>query len=290
MGTMNQSLKSLRTYMENGGETSQWTPTPGVVVVGAGKGGVGTSTISALLALAGARDGRRVLLVDCDEGVGSLHLLMGLTDPGPGLGDLRGGELTPPDLLQALAPSLWFLPGGGGGPEATLATSLGERRALFGRVSSLYEEFDLVVLDGGSHLASVLAACSAGSERLLALTTHDRVAMAATYALLKVTHERLPHLPIEILVNLQQDTSSDGVFHTMSLAGNRFLGIQPGFAGHVPIDPDLETLCETGASLSALSPSSHASVATGLLHGRLAAEQEAAQDGITPVLPLAFSR
>ena len=289
MGTMNQSLKSLKTYMENGGETPQWTPTPGVVVVGAGKGGVGTSTISALLALAGARDGRRVLLVDCDEGVGSLHLLMGLTDPGPGLGDLRGGELTPRDLLQALTPTLWFLSGGGGGQEATLSTGLGERRALFRRISSLYGHFDLVVLDGGSHLASVLAACSAGAERLLALTTDDRIAMAATYALLKVTYERLPNLPIEILVNLGQDTSSDGVFQMMSFAGNRFLGIQPGFAGHIPADPELEALRKEGASLSDLSSSSHAFMATELLHGRLAAEQESAQAGNTPVLPFNLS-
>jgi flagellar biosynthesis protein FlhG len=285
---MNRSLKSLRTYLEKGGETPRWAPTPGVVVVGAGKGGVGTSTISALLALAGAREGRRVLLVDGDEGVGSLHLLMGLTDPGPGLGDLRGGELTPHDLLHPLAQSLWLLPGGGGGGEATLSTSLGERRALFRRVSTLYEEFDLVVLDGGSHLASVLAACSAGAERLLALTTHDRVAMAATYALLKVTQDRFPHLPVEILVNFGEDPSSDEVFRMMSVAGNRFLGLQPGFAGCIPADAALQTLRDEGAPLSALNLSARASEATGLLHSRLAAEQESAQADGTPVLPLSF--
>ena len=88
---MNRSLQSLRNYLDKGGERTRWTPSPGVVVVGSGKGGIGTSTVSALLALAGAEDGRQVLLIDGNESVGSLHLLLGKPDTGPGIGDLRGG-------------------------------------------------------------------------------------------------------------------------------------------------------------------------------------------------------
>ena len=80
---MNQSLKSLRNYLDRGGERTRWAPSPGVLVLGSGKGGIGTSTVSALLALAGVEDGRQVLLVDGNESVGSLHLLLGKPDPGP---------------------------------------------------------------------------------------------------------------------------------------------------------------------------------------------------------------
>lgn len=285
---MNRSMKSLRTYLSNEREGSPWTSSSGVVVVGSGKGGVGTSTLAALLALAGARDDRRVLLVDGDESVGSLHLLLGLPDPGPGLGDLREGELTPRDLLHPLSETLWFLPGGGGGEDATLATALGERRALFRRVSTLYREFDLVVLDGGSHLASVLAACAAGAERLLALTTRDRVAMAATYALLKVTLERFPPLPVEILVNLEKASSSREVFRTMSAAGQRFLGLEPAFGGSIPDDPGLRSHMEEGGTLRTLDPASPALEAARHLHARLACEQESEEDETGPALSLPF--
>jgi MinD-like ATPase involved in chromosome partitioning or flagellar assembly len=282
---MNRSLQSLRAYLHKGGEVPQWSPEPGVVVVGSGKGGAGTSSVSALLALAGARENRRVLLVDGDESLGSLGLYLGYSDPGPGLGDLRGGEVEPRDLLHQVFGSLWLLPGGGGGSEATLATSLGERRTLFHRVTELFEAFDLIILDGGSHLASVMAACSTRPERLLAVTTPDRVAMAATHALLKVARNRYPELPSELLINFADTAVADETFQMMAQAGEKFLDIRPSFAGSVPDDPELRDHMAVGAPLTRMDPQSPALAAVWNLHGRLAAEQESLQAGFGKVLP-----
>jgi MinD-like ATPase involved in chromosome partitioning or flagellar assembly len=266
-------MESLRSYLAQNGEGTRWRPTPGVVVVGSGKGGIGTSTVATLLALVASQDGRKVLLVDGDEGVGSLHHLLGLPDGGPGLGALRDGGLDPADLVRGITGSLSLLPGGGGGVEATLATALGERRALLRRVAGLYEGFDLVVVDGGSHLGSVLAACYAGAERLLALTSPDRVSMAATYALLKVGRERFPALPMEVVVNHGQGVGAEEVFQMMAQAGERFLGLKVAWGGSVPRDATLAAVHEKGEPLLALPPSSPALDAAGALHGRLASEQ-----------------
>jgi MinD-like ATPase involved in chromosome partitioning or flagellar assembly len=275
---MDSGLDSLRAYMAGDGEGSRWTPTPGVVVVGSGKGGVGTSTVSALLAFVAAQEGRQVLLVDADEGVGSLHFLFGLEDPGPGIGLLRGGEVTPADLVRPVAESLWLLPGGGAESASTVASSLGERRALLRRVSDLYPFYDLVVVDGGSHLASVLAACSAGVERLMALTAPDRVSMAATYALLKVARERFPALPLEILVNQGEGMTVEEVFQMMALAGRKFLGLKVAFGGSVPKDRELAKGLGLDASVLNLPLSSPSLAALAAVHGRLAVEQEG-EDG-----------
>jgi len=269
---MTTNLDSLRAYLGSG-QGSRWAPTPGVLVVGSGKGGVGTSTISALLALVAAQDGRRVLLVDADEGLGSLHFLFGLSDPGPGIGALRGGELTPADLVRPVTDSLWLLPGGGDSVGSTLSSALGERRALLGRVADLYPFYDLVIVDGGSHLASVQAACSAGAERLLALTAPDRVSMAATYALLKVSRERFPSLPLEILVNRGDGVSAEEVFRMMAMAGKRFLGLKVGFGGSIPSDLALEKGMGAEKSVLDLSPSTPAMNALGVIHARLVSEQ-----------------
>ena len=285
MSTVNPSLRSLMTYLDKEGDLPGWSPSPGVVVVGSGKGGIGTSTVATLLALAGARDGRQVLLIDGDEGVGSLNFLLGLTDAGPGLGDLRGGDLEPRDLIQSVAHSLWYLPGGGGGSDSTLATAIGERRALFRRVAGVYQDFDLTVVDGGSHLASVLAACATAPERLLALTTPDRVSMAATHALLKVAGARFPELPLEILVNMGDVVSADESYRMMAQASDRFLGIRPAFAGSVPEDPALREHLETGTPLTMAAPSSSAFDAAETIHGRIAMEQESSEPGFERVLP-----
>lgn len=51
-----------------------------VIMVTSCKGGVGKSTVSANLGIRLALDGWRTLIIDCDFGVRSLDLIMGLED------------------------------------------------------------------------------------------------------------------------------------------------------------------------------------------------------------------
>ena len=50
------------------------------IVIASGKGGVGKSTISACLAQAMAARGKRVLLIDCDIGLRSLDMILGVDE------------------------------------------------------------------------------------------------------------------------------------------------------------------------------------------------------------------
>ena len=64
------------------------------LLVASGRGGSGTSLVSALLAVAAAGDGRRVLLIDADDFVGPLALTLGV-QARASWQDLRGGRLSP---------------------------------------------------------------------------------------------------------------------------------------------------------------------------------------------------
>lgn len=280
--TMAGPLESLRAYLRESGKGPRWKPARGVVVVGAGKGGVGTSTLAALLALAAEKEGRKVLLVDGDEGVGTLHHLFGIADPGPGIGALREGMLQMGDLLIPLGGGLDLLPAGGWAVEATLASFPGERRALFRRIASLYAAYDMTVVDGGSHLVSVAAACAPGAERLLAVTPPHRVAMAAAYALFKVVRERFPPLAVQVLVNAADPETGEAVFGTMAEACRRFLGVGIGFAGSVPTDPLLDATSGPIADLRAFPTSSPAFRAVQGLLALLEAEKPAGHHPVNP--------
>ncbi|NVM20661.1 MAG: P-loop NTPase [Desulfobacterales bacterium] len=61
--------------------------TPKVWAVGGGKGGVGKSIISTLLALGLARMGKRTILFDADLGGANLHILIGIKSPPRTLND-----------------------------------------------------------------------------------------------------------------------------------------------------------------------------------------------------------
>lgn len=283
---MSRSLDSLRAFVAGSSRDASHRVHPGVAVFGAGKGGVGTSAVASLVALSAARRGASVLLVDAEETVGSLHLMFGLPGELPGLGSLRGGGVEPADLLVEPAPSLALFPGGGGGVDATLAVAQAERRMLLRRVAELYDAFDLVVVDGGSRLDSVMAACAAGAGRLMGVTTAERIAQAAVYALLKVVRGRFAELPVELVVRGASEAEAREVHGMVHVAAESFLGSGVAFGGALPEDADLQRILATGASLTELATDAPAYLAAGSVADRLLAESAAL--ALTPgtVLPL----
>ena len=54
---------------------------PKIWAIGGGKGGVGKSTLSLILAFWLARAGKRTILMDVDLGGANVHTLMGITTP-----------------------------------------------------------------------------------------------------------------------------------------------------------------------------------------------------------------
>lgn len=285
---MSRSVDSLRAFMATSGRAVAYTPTPGVIAVGSGKGGVGTSLVSALLAIEAARRGERVLLVDADESVGSLHMMLGVSDAGPGLGALRGGAIAPRALLRPVLPGLALLPGGGGGIDATLTTAVAEHRALLRRVWGIFPDFSTVVIDGGSRLDSVTTACAAGVERLVCVTTADRISLAASYALFKVVRSRFESLPIELVVNGTEEHQGRTLHGIVRAATQSFLGTDVRLGGIIPRDARLGEGVQSGHSMADSAPNGTAMSAAGSVVDRILSERQAMlgqEASLFPVLP-----
>ncbi len=284
---MADPVDSLKAFVARSPRDSGYRHHPAVVVFGAGKGGVGTSTLAGMTALHAAAQGASVLMVDADETVGSLHLMFGVQQTVPGLGILRGGSVTPKDLLFDVAPGVALLPGGGGGVDATLAVASAERRMLMRRVAGLYDDYELVVVDGGSRLDSVMAACAAGSGRLVCVTTADHIAQTAAYALLKVTKARFSDLPVELMVNRADDAEGQRVHRVVEGAVASFLRLSLPYAGAVPEDARLRDHVGGGGALTDSAVlEGPASEALGTLAEVLLRSRREQAGSHVPVLPL----
>jgi flagellar biosynthesis protein FlhG len=219
-----------------------------VVVIGSGKGGSGGSTVAALLGVACAREGRRVLLIDGDEVVGTLHRIFCVDAP-LGLGSLRDGQHAPLAAIVSLTDGLDLLPGGDGGTMRTESLGAAERRSLFRRLTSLYQSYDLILVDAGSRLDSVVAAAGPTALRFVAVSGAEPVALASAYALVKAIDAKWPNAPVELLVNRFDEVHGRDAFHHVKSATERFLGRGIGFAGSVPDDRELGIALHAGAPL-----------------------------------------
>lgn len=235
------------------------------LLVASGRGGSGTTLLSALLAMSAAGEGHRVLLVDADDFVGPLALTLGVT-PRASWTDLRGGRATPADVATPVSTTLTLVAGGAprlSDASAAQPTTAAERKACMRRVSALAESMDLVVIDCGARLDNVLGAITPhGGERIVAVSTgSDPVALAATYALCKAVVQRHSALPVDVLVNRHEGSDAARCYDAIDAGARQFLGFTLRLAGAIPADPTLDAALRAGMPFPDAAAGSPAAIA-----------------------------
>lgn len=195
---------------------------PPTIVVGSGKGGVGKSVVSVLLAERLTQEGRRVLLVDGDQNMGNLHVLLGL-GRGARLEQVLTEGASPRDLLTPVTERIWLLPADSGAETLYSLGSL-DRARLHHRLSGLYDEFDAVVIDAGPGLESVVRVATMRATRMVVVTAPEPAALTDAYATIKIVHAQVSDLPIDVLVNrVADDREGPQTFERLATAAERFL-------------------------------------------------------------------
>ncbi|MEO7085036.1 MAG: P-loop NTPase [Gemmatimonadaceae bacterium] len=251
------------------------------LLVASGKGGVGTSVVAALAALAAAERGERVLLVDATEASGSLHMLFGVR-PTRSLWTLIDPDSQPNEALFTLGDGLTLVAGGTSG-SADVPVTDHQRRAALSRLALVYNDFDLVVFDGGSRLDSLAAIADLVDPQMLLVTSADRLALAANYALVKAMSARNSESSISVVANRHGEKVAEEACDFLVGACDHFLGRSIAVVGVIPDDPCLQAAVGAGMSVrDALDGSPAADAMRGVL-SRVNPPRPA-----TPPTPLAF--
>ncbi|HVI73683.1 MAG TPA: P-loop NTPase [Anaeromyxobacteraceae bacterium] len=125
---------------------------PRIVSVGGGKGGIGKSLVAANLAIALARRGERVVLVDADLAGANLHTCLGLELPGRGLADVleRRAELAAV-AVPTCVPGVRLVAGAMDHPDAT-NPKLAQKARLVKQLQTLDADRVVIDLGAGTHL------------------------------------------------------------------------------------------------------------------------------------------
>lgn len=220
--------------------------TPFVFVAG-GKGGVGKSVLSANLAIQMAREGRRVLLVDFDLGLGNLDVLLRVRT-GSTMVPLLEGKIDPWSALREGPCGLRLLPAGSGDPKLVREDeSMGAR--LLSIVGELASDFDVVIGDGAAGIGPEVLDPALGSDCVLVVTTPEPTALTDAYGLLKALDRRAyesgVELPTPELCVNQVSGSSDAEATASKLRSicERFLARSPRLAGWLPRSSEVIQSC-----------------------------------------------
>jgi len=251
---MNDQAQALRTRAGRPGEATPSAPKPvpgetaAVVVLAGGKGGVGTSTLTVLAGAALAHTGRRVLLVDGAQNQGALHLLLGVK-PRHTLAELAAGEASIGALPTPVADGL-ALVAADAGSRQLYALSHTDRARLHLRVTALFDDYDVVLVDSGAGLESAVRAGAMRARLLVAVTTPDPIALSLTHALVKTVKTQLPSLPVGAFVQ-QAAAPHDAELALAKLheAARRFLDFDLPSVGALPFTDALRHGSATAGGL-----------------------------------------
>lgn len=207
-----------------------------VTAVASGKGGVGKTNVSVNLAVALGREGRRVLLVDCDMGLANAGILLGLNSAWT-LADLLTRHCELADLVQAGPEGVCFVPGHSGTGIGS-ALSEAERRRLLADLKAQSGAFDHIILDTGSGIDPDKLGLIAAADQALVVLAPEPTSFMDAYALVKALAVGHGAEEIAIVTNMvESDEAGNDLFDHFRTVISRFLAVKLTHAGSVPDDP-----------------------------------------------------
>lgn len=228
-----------------------------VISVTSGKGGVGKSNVVANLAIALSSQGKKVLLIDADLGLGNLDVLLGLS-PTFNLNDVLNGDKGIMDIMIDGPAGIKIIPAGSGVQEMT---SLGqhEKLKLLDELDMLEEHFDIMIVDTEAGISENVTYFTVAAQEIFVVVTPEPTSITDAYAIIKLLATRYSEHHFKVLVNMAKDSEEAlEVFRKLATVAGRFLDISLDYLGCVVKDEKVVEAVKRQKAVMELFPESEA--------------------------------
>jgi len=222
--------------------TPNLTGSPGagpcrIIAVTSGKGGVGKTNIVANLGLALVMQGRKVLLIDADLGLGNLDLLLGLS-PKATIHEVLSLQKTLEEVVWEGPLGLKVLPASSGIAELA---ELNDHQKLFllNELDHYAESLDAVLIDTGAGISSNVLFFNIAARERIVVANNEPPSLTDAYALIKVLATRHEEMRFMVLANaLSHTQEGQAVYRSLAKVTERFLGeeVVLDYLGFIPHD------------------------------------------------------
>ncbi len=245
-----------------------------VIAVTSGKGGVGKTFVSANLAAALSRRGKRVLVLDADLGLANLDVVLNL-HPKVTLHDVFTGKARLEEAVVAAPGGFSVLLAGSGMIEYSRLTQE-VRNQFYHAVQKLAPYFDVILLDTGAGISEVVLFSISLASEVLIVATPEPTSLTDAYAAIKVLAMQQKRQHVRMIVN-QTARPGDGRAITGQLQQviDRFVMTDSGrplrliHMGDIPADPAVREAVMRRQLLQLLTPGCPAALAVSQLANKI---------------------
>jgi flagellar biosynthesis protein FlhG len=124
-----------------------------IIPIASGKGGVGKSLLSANLAIALGKAGKKVIIADLDLGASNLHLVLGQQSPKAGIGTYLSGQSSFSDIICPTDyQNVYFIAGDAEIPGLS-SIKVNQKNDLIKQFQNVDADYLILDLGAGTHLS-----------------------------------------------------------------------------------------------------------------------------------------
>jgi flagellar biosynthesis protein FlhG len=227
------------------------------IVIASGKGGVGKTNITANLAVALSKTGKKVLVFDADLGLCNINVLLNLTTKYT-IKDLFMGEKRLKDIIVDGPGGIKILPASSGIQELTALDEF-QRLRLIEEFELYDEDVDYLLIDAPSGISSNVAFFCTAAQDIIIVTSAEPTALTDAYALIKVLFINHQEKNFKVLINeVKNEAEATDVYMRLSDAAEQFLSISLDYMGFIPYDESIPMAVRQQKALMEIYPESNA--------------------------------
>ncbi len=204
---------------------------PFIISVTSGKGGVGKTFVTTNLAATLARQGKKVLVADCDLGLANIDIMLGI-NPERNLKDVVFGDMHLREVIIQTKGGFDLIPASSGVRE--MAQLLFEKIQIIKEMLLEIEGYDLILLDTGAGIAEVVLQFNLLANQNIVVINKELTSLTDAYAMVKVMYQVFGRQSFSIIANNVPDEKGGlSIFKNIDTISRRFLGFPLNYLGHV---------------------------------------------------------
>ena len=172
-----------------------------IIAITSGKGGVGKTNIAINMAIAYARIGKRVLLIDGDLGMANVNVLMNVI-PKYNLLHVVNRQKSMAEIITKTELGFDFIAGANG--FSRIANLTEEELEYFTREFATLDNFDIIRIDTGAGISNNVLQFVEAADEIIIVTTPEPTAITDAYGIIKIITTELAleaELKLKLLVN-----------------------------------------------------------------------------------------
>ncbi|WP_100655790.1 MinD/ParA family ATP-binding protein [Alteromonas flava] len=231
-----------------------------VIAVTGGKGGVGKTNITLNTAVAMAKQGQRVLVLDADLGLANVDVMLGLRVD-KNLSHVLSGECTLDEVLVTGPHGIKIAPATSGSQSMTELTPT-QHAGLIRAFSELKTPIDVLIVDTAAGISDMVLSFSRAAQDILVVVCDEPTSLTDAYALIKILNREHGVFKFKVVANMvRSDREGRELFNKLSKVTGRFLDVALELVATVPFDENIRKAVRKQTPIVDAFPASPAALA-----------------------------